>query len=198
MRTLSKFVETKILRNLVQMFKAKKILSIVFTILALNLVFISCKKDKDQTSTTPAIEYKDFVKFSSGDSAQIVIHFVDGDGNIGNDFPSTEQCADNDFLYYNLRAYYMFKNASGNFDYLIMPRTGADTICRKFDTLQSSAIVPNIEPVGQNKYLEGDIKVTLNSPYYNPLHTIIRYRIFLFDKNGNRSNEIFTPEITVP
>lgn len=185
------------MRNLVQMFKAKKILSIVFTTLFLSLVFISCKKDKTETSTTPVIEYKDFVKFST-DSAQIVIHFVDGDGNIGNNDPDTAKCADNNYLYYNLRAYYMFKNGSGNFDYLIMPRTGADTICRKFDTIQSSAIIPDIEPVGQNKYLEGDIKVTLNAPYYNPLHTAIRYRIFIFDKSGNRSNEILTPEITVP
>lgn len=188
-------MDTKILRNLVQMFKAKKILSIVFTTFCLNLVFTSCKKDKNQTSTTPAIEYKDFVKFST-DSAQIVIHFVDGDGNIGNNDPDTSHCADNNYLYYNLRAYYMFKNASGNFDYLIVP--GADTTCSMFDTIQSSAIIPDIEPVGQNKYLEGDIKVTLNAPYYNPLHTVIRYRIFIFDKSGNKSNEILTPEITVP
>jgi hypothetical protein len=173
--------------------KMIKITGHIFLFVIAFAFLFSCKKDnKDNEPGPPQISYKNFVKYGN-DSAHIVIHFKDGDGNIGNSFPSTDTCADNDYFYYNLRVYYQYDSA-GIFKYLTKQSTVPS--CRNVDTVQNSVIIPDIEPRGQNKFLEGDIIITLSVPYYRPQDETIHYVIFMFDKAKNKSNVITTPNIS--
>lgn len=142
---------------------------------------------------TPQIAYKDFIKYGK-DSAELLISFKDGDGDIGLDDKDTFPPFNDSSLYYhNFFLKYLYKNDEGEFvPYYDVNSNTPDTIYYKYR-------IPNITPVGQNKVLDGNISVRLFAPFV-PLftsHKSYRYDIWIYDRSLKKSNVISTPELTV-
>ena len=156
----------------------------IFVLSAVCLLFASsCVKEKN-FPTTPSIEFVEFVKYSD-DSADCIISFKDGDGDIG--ILEGDTASDDD---YKLK--YLYKGSDGFFH----PYDAIDSTA-VMDTLFYSYRVPNITPQGQYKALEGTIKAKLRSaPLYVPAHTTVKFEIRLRDRSGNYSNIVTSNEIT--
>jgi hypothetical protein len=160
-----------------------------FTSISLGLilgatVLSSCVKEKDFPDE-PVIEFKEYLSYGP-DSADCIIKFKDGDGDIG--LLAGDSIAD-------LRFKYFYKDTlSGQFlayDYSI-----ADTT---FDTLFYEYRCPNLTPDGQYKALDGEIKAKLRAaPLYGLGHTVVKFEITLRDRAGHVSNMVSTNEIVVP
>ena len=59
--------------------------------------------------------------------------------------------------------------------------------------------IPVLTPTGKNKALKGNISVTIEPSYYNPISPdsdTIKYIITLVDRDFNESNTVESPEIT--
>jgi hypothetical protein len=148
----------------------------------------SCIK-KDEYSPVPSIEFKDFVKRGT-DSADFIITFKDGDGDIGlNQWDTTGSYSSTSPYYYNLVMKYFYKKSDGTFEQFVLP--GGDTLVYSYR-------MPDITPQGQNKALSGEIMVNMLAPYYYPGHTTIRFDVYIYDRELNKSNVVTTPEIIVP
>ncbi len=157
------------------------------------LLSTSCLKDSRNIPNTPAIEFADFVKLAN-DSADFSFTFKDGDGNIGlraND--TSGQFSINNAggeYYYNLHMIYYFKDVDGKFKRYFNVNTN--------DSQRITARIPDIQPVGQNKILDGTIKFRIDPPYWFPSHTTIKFDAYIYDRDLNKSNVITSPEITTP
>lgn len=137
----------------------------------------SCVK-KTTYNTVPEIEYQAFYPFE-GDSADIQVKFTDGDGDIGvSDGDSTKTFWVN----------YYYK----------------DTVTNKYvgyyrplfnDTLKTGYIVKAPSDSYKGKPISGEISVRLQQMRHSKKIKNIKYVIYLFDANGNKSNVLTTPEI---
>src|SRR5688572_4520553 len=143
-----------------------KLLATVLLISA-GSAFFSCIKKKEYP-IVPLIEYKDLIRYGK-DSADVVFTFKDGDGDIGYDQKDTFPPFNPSSVYYsNFYMRYLYKNSAGDFVeyvYLVPP------LHKVKDTLNWAYRIPNITPNGQNKVLDGEIKVRLYAPYFEHTHT---------------------------
>lgn len=145
------------------------------------LLFVySCIK-KTTYSTVPEIEYKNFVP-NTDESAEISIKFKDGDGDIGTAGNDTTR---------NLWVNYYYK----------------DTVSLKYvafcfgcgtDSLKTAYVVKQTEGSYQGKPISGELSVKLQQYRHSKKIKNIKYVIYLYDKAGNKSNVITTPELIVP
>jgi hypothetical protein len=162
----------------------------VFAVIMLATILTACLKRQDYPPT-PAIEYTDF-KMYGQDSAELVLHFTDGDGDIGLDEDDTTgSFAPDQPYYYNFVATYFYKDTSGLFVPFDEKPSSPDTL----DTLRYRYRIPNITPEGQNKVLDGDMIIKFRYPYYGPGHTAFKYEIYIYDRSLQKSNVIVSPEI---
>lgn len=172
---------------------SKTKISVVF-ILSQLILLSSCLKVETYPNE-PTIEYKSFEVFQ--DSAIVTISFTDGNGDIGLETGDTlGNFAPDSFFYYNAYLeYYEFMNGE-------WVKGTADPAGNNFptsDTIVFSNRLPNITPIGQNKALKGDIKLTLEPNYFNPISNYndsIKYKIFIIDRALNISNTVETEIIT--
>lgn len=140
----------------------------------------ACIKRKTY-SNTPEIEYKAFYPYP-GDSADFVIKFNDGDGDIGTDDGDTTKT-----FYVN---YYYKDTVTGKYVGYFSPFLN--------DTLRTGYIIkkPSNEYLG--KPISGEISVRLQQYRHSKKIKHVKYVTYLFDKKGKKSNVVTTPEITVP
>lgn len=159
---------------------------------AILIIFLyGCIKPGD-TPDIPAIKYKDFVTFGK-DSAYFYFTFKDGDGDIGLDNGDTNAPFNSGSKYYdNLIMTYYYKETDGSFHKYFNPQPTVN------DTQTFKYRIPNITPVGQNKILDGEIRVWIDWPYSFFGHKTIKFDAFIYDRALNKSNVINTSEITVP
>lgn len=154
-------------------------LKYLFLTSIVTLVFYSCVK-KTTYPTTPVIEYSAFYPFI-GDSAVMEIKFTDGDGDIGvSDSDSTR----------TFWVTYYYK----------------DTITQKYvgyyrplfnDTLKTGYIVKEPTDSYKGKPISGEISVKLQQLRHSKKIKQVKYVIYLFDKAGNKSNIVTTPEFYI-
>lgn len=146
----------------------------------LGMIVLSCVK-KTTYPKDPQIEYKDFFPFP-GDSGEIQIKFTDGDGNIGVSAEDTTR---------TLFVTYYYK----------------DTISQKYvgyysqifnDTLRTGYVVRAPEDSYQGKPISGEVSVRLQQYRHSKKIKNVKYVIYLYDKDGNKSNVVTTPELSVP
>lgn len=170
--------------------KAKIIVVFVIS----HLILISSCLKVETYPNKPQIEYKSFEVKSNG--AEITISFTDGDGDIGlNTSDTIGKFEPNSFYYYNAYLEY-YEKMNGEW-----VKGTADPSGNNFPTADSIVFknrLPNITPVGQNKALKGDIKLTLEPNYYNPISNYrdsIKYKIFIIDRALNISNKVETEVI---
>ena len=148
----------------------------LFLLSFLTIIFHSCVK-KETYPTSPVIEYSALYPYL-GDSAIIQIKFTDGYGDIGvSGFDSTR----------TLWITYYYK----------------DTITQKFigyyrsefnDTLKTGYIVNEPSDSYKGKPISGEISVKMQQLRHSKKIKNIKYVIYLFDKAGNKSNIVTTPE----
>ena len=144
----------------------------------------SCVKEKD-FPVEPTITFLYYSAYTN-DSADCVIAFKDGDGDVG--ILDGDETTPND---YTLK--YLYKDTDGTFKPF-----DSNTATPAMDTLFYSYRVPNLTPEGQYKSLDGEIRAKLRAaPLYYPLHTIVKFEITLRDRAGHVSNRVMTSEITV-
>jgi hypothetical protein len=157
----------------------KHIVPVLFSCL---LILSACVKEKN-FPPEPKIEFLRYDAFGT-DSANCVISFKDGDGDIG--IVDGDTVSADDF-----QMKYLYKGTDGQFH----PFDAIDSTAA-MDTLFYSYRVPDITPEGQYKALEGEIKAKLRShPLYFPGHTDIRFEIRLRDRAGNWSNIVTSSDI---
>ncbi len=165
--------------------KEMKDYKFIASVLLLSLTLLpSCVKEKD-FPIEPTIEFLYYEAYTN-DSADCVIAFKDGDGDIG--IMDGDETTPND---YKLK--YLYKDTDGSFK----PFDAIDSTAA-MDTLFYSYRVPNLTPEGQYKALDGEIRAKLRAaPLYYPLHTTVKFEITLRDRAGHISNKVTTSEITV-
>ena len=161
---------------------------VLFIILASAM---SCVKEK-QFPREPVIEFSDFISYvgalNTVDSADCIIKFTDGDGDVGLFEGDTISPA-------NLRMKYLYKNLT---DGKFYPMDAIDSTT-VLDTLFFDYRIPSLTPDGQYKALDGTIKTKLRtSPVFFPGHKVVKFEIVLTDRAGNKSNMIYTNEINIP
>lgn len=144
-------------------------------------VFYACVK-KTTYPTTPEIEYKAFYPFV-GDSADLQIKFKDGDGDIGVSQSDSTR---------TLWAIYYYKDT-------VTQKYRAYTPCpNNCDTLRTGYIVKSPSDSYKGKPISGEISVRLQQFRHSKKIKNVKYVIYLFDKAGNKSNVITSPELIVP
>lgn len=157
------------------------------------LLLASCRKEK-QFPDEPVISFIEFiqVKDAAGkDSAGVLrLRFTDGDGDIGltekDTFPPFNKGS---LYYYNFFISY-FEKQNGTFVKVVVP-----PVVPGADTLTGNGRIPYIPAIGQDKALEGEIRMELftNNPFSS--YDTIRYEVSICDRALNRSNMVTTPEI---
>ncbi len=158
----------------------KSFINYLFIFGIVSVVICSCVK-KTTYPKDPQIEYKDFFPFA-GDSGEIQIKFTDGDGNIG---AQEEDTTRNLFVTY----YYL--------DTITNAYTGFyDTNFN--DTLRTGYVVRAPADSYEGKPISGEVSVRLQQYRHSKKIKNVKYVIYLFDKEGNKSNVVTTPELSVP
>lgn len=156
-------------------------------------VFIlpSCLK-RDEFSDIPIIEYKSISQFEN--SLIVRFSFTDGNGDIGlkedEDYYPFGPC---DPHYKNL-VVDPYRTVEGEFILarkVVPSDCGPDSITT-FDTVGYDQRIKYIVPETRDKTLEGDIEVTLNEVLEEFPNDTIKFKLRLYDRALNASNEIET------
>lgn len=161
--------------------KYTKFIAVLFLLSV--IIIPSCVKEKE-FPPIPAITFLHYDAYAP-DSADCVIAFKDGDGDIG--ILESDATTPND---YQLK--YLYKDLLTG---VFLPYD-SNLATPEMDTLFYSYRVPNLTPDGQYKALDGEIRAKLRAaPIYHPAHSIVKFEIFLRDRAGNVSNRVMTNEI---
>jgi hypothetical protein len=129
------------------------------------LLALGCRKKAPDYPVIPSIEYKGIQRNSDGSIVK-KYYFRDGDADVG--FPSSE-----------IHSFY----------FTIYVKNGM-----AWDSVGASDYpVPFMEDVTHRKVYEGEIDVNIPAPAIEPPAT--KYRCYLIDRAGHRSNTVETPEL---
>lgn len=150
------------------------------------VLFTACVK-KENIPATPVLTFNSFTQYLSGnaDSAVMQVNFTDGNGNIG--YLGNPADAQPNFFIFQLWD-------SSNHWVPFYGDTGASTFSYK---------IPNLTPSGSNKSLTGIIKIRM-IPYLAPnIKSLshgdtIKFNVWLFDRDGVKSNVLTTPTFYIP
>lgn len=162
----------------------------------LGLLYASCVK-KENYPDIPAITYNSFTTYCDAvvptktDSAFLRVNFTDGNGDIG--YPAGQEGVAPDFFIIPMN----LNTLTGKYDTIVIPssNTGNDT------TLSFSYQIPNITPTGSDKELNGIIQINLENaisvitevPIPNHNVNSLQFKVWMFDRAGNKSNVLITP-----
>lgn len=137
----------------------------------------------------PLIEFHSFDLTPAG-GRELVIGFSDGDGNVG--------LAQGDTLapfcptcehHQNLKCEYQEWRDTAWVEIGLNPDAGQIPFYYR---------VPPAAPTGQNPAQSGTIAIAMNSWHLNSPYDSMRFRIQLFDRDLNASNQVFTPGTLKP
>ena len=137
----------------------------------------------------PIIEFQSF-DLSAGGGRELVIGFSDGDGNVGLGQADTLApfCPTCEF-HQNLKCEYQEWRDTAWVEIELNPDAGQIPFYYR---------VPPAAPTGQNPAQNGTISIDMNSWYLNSPYDSMRFRITLYDRDLNASNEAFTPATPKP
>jgi len=152
----------------------------LFLILALIAGFFACVKKKTY-SQNPEIEFKSFLPFS-GDSADMVIGFSDGDGDIGAKTGDTTK---------NLYLNYYYKDS-------ITQKYVAFFDAFNNDSLRTGYTIRKPSDSYEGKSISGEVSVRISKYRHSKKIKAIKYVMYMYDNKGNKSNIITSPELLVP
>ena len=145
--------------------------------------FFSCVKKKTYEQS-PQIEFKDFIPFT-GDSADMVVSFSDGDGDIGKASGDSTQ---------NLWINYYYKDSVTG-KYVALPDQFSPG---GSDSIKTGYIIRKPIDNYEGKPISGEVAVRISKYRHSKKIKALRYVIYMYDNKGNKSNVITTPELFVP
>jgi hypothetical protein len=167
-------------------FKIQRMKSVIITgtIILICIFDYSCKKI-EKLPVTPEITFTSFKVFDTTDilgnqgrAGRLKFYFVDGDGDLGLDPPTTEgQDSTNLFLK-------LYRVTNG----VLVPAADNDIL------KPSDYRIPYLQTIGQNNALKGTISVTFLYLFYSPADTI-KYEFYIKDRALHVSNTLTTCEI---
>ena len=152
------------------------------------LVWTGCLPDPAYPDE-PEVTFVSFELQADG-SRELIIQFTDGDGDLGLSQADTMPpfCASCDF-HQNLHCDYQEWRNGDWFEIFLDPNAGQIPFYYR---------VPNAQPSGQEPALNGTIAVDMSTWYLSSSYDSLRFRITLFDRALNASNEVFTPPLLKP
>jgi hypothetical protein len=163
----------------------------VFLVLGCATVFgLSRCLPEPNLPDNPLIEFQSFELNADG-SRELVITFTDGDGDVGlaqNDTLAPHFCADCEY-HYNLKCEYQELQGGTWVQIDLDPDAGQIPFYYR---------VPPAIPTGDNPALDGTIAIAMNSWSLTSAYDSLRFRITLFDRSLNESNETFTNLVLKP
>lgn len=149
--------------------------------IAISIVTYGCVK-KTSYPTIPEIEYQAFYPYI-GDSADLQIKFIDGDGDIG--AGQTDSVKNFYYTYY-------YKDSVDN-----KYKAYFDNFTN--DTLRTSYTIKAPDSGNYNgKPISGEISIRLQQFRHIAQIKQVKYVFYLIDGAGNKSNIVSSPEISVP
>jgi len=137
----------------------------------------------------PAITFQSF-ELTPGNGRELVIGFSDGDGNVGLAQGDTLPpfCASCEH-HQNLKFEYQELRNGEWTEITLNPDAGQIPFYYR---------VPPAAPTGQNQAQNGTIAIDMNSWYLTSNYDTLRFRITLYDRDLNASNEVYTNPVTKP
>jgi len=171
----------------------KHISKIVIILLAFWMLCPSCKK-KEEFPVVPKIEFKEFTKWSNGNTdtaLTMVISFTDGDGDIGLGDDTMPPFNPHGRYYYNYIITYMEKK-SGQWKYYLV----FNSATQQYDTVNFNSRIPSLTPDGGNQSIKGEIELMMK--ILRPVdaaYDTVRFDAFIYDRAFHKSNVIRTPEV---
>lgn len=165
--------------------RCKRIIRQAFLLVLTGALFQACYKP-EEFPDEPRLSFKKFEK-GKDDKAYLTVSFTDGDGNVGLEKEDTTGKFSPDSRYhYNLFLEYYEKQ-------------NGDWVKRDLEPPFYYRIPP-LEPEGQSKALEGDIRVELSPTYFDPTssYDTIKYKVRLADRDLNESDPVETDPIVTP
>jgi hypothetical protein len=163
-----------------------------FAFLSVVAVFLLAGCIKDESfPNEPAIEFNQYIRYGN-DSAEFVINFTDGDGDLGLSSKDTNSPFHQGGNYhFNLRLKYLYLDtATGQWVPFVtnFPNNG--------DLLEWNFRFPRVLKKDNSKAVKGEIHSRMYAPYYVPGHTKYRFECFIYDRALNKSNVITSPPFT--
>lgn len=153
------------------------------------ILLLACKKE-EKFPNTPAIEFVSLTKIDNGthidQRATLVLHFQDGDGDIGlNSTDITPPFDTSSVYYYNFFIDY-YKKVNGEFEKI------------EFEEISFNQRIPRLSETLPES-IEGDISLNLdiNSYDLSTTYDTIRFQCYIVDRELNHSNIVTTPELVV-
>ncbi len=154
-----------------------------YLVLAVALVVgvTSCAKKK-MYPIVPEIGYKGFTPYSDG-SADLVINFTDGDGDIGN--ASINDPTENLFV-----TYYYKDPLTGKYTPFFSSAVNGPLI--------TGYVVRSPTESYKGKPISGEYSIRLQQYRHSVQVKQLKYVVMMYDNAGNKSNVLTTDEINVP
>ena len=153
----------------------------VLMFVGLMACFYACVKKK-KFSQSPEIEFKSFNPYGTTDTADLIIGFSDGDGDIGRE---KEDKTTNLFI-----TYYRFRTDSSRWEAIYDPFNK--------DTIRIPYTIRKPTDDYSGKPISGEVAVKLNQYRYSKNDKRIKYVMYMIDNGDHRSNLLVTPELQVP
>lgn len=162
-------------------------------------LLFSCRKFEEYP-IEPVITFDNFTLLLNSQTGTtergvLSIGYTDGDGDLGLNTSDTLPPFDrNGNYYYNIIVKY-YERQNGTFVEVPLLSWNPDT--QKYDTITFNGRFPNLTPEHGNKAIKGVIQDTLY--VNNPLSDFdtIKYKVSIYDRALNKSNEVETSEIVV-
>jgi hypothetical protein len=139
----------------------------------------------------PEIKFVSFTQ-NQGSGAELVISFIDGDGDIGLSQGDTTGvfCSDTCEFHWNLFCEY-YELQDGVWEHLYIDWTDDNAIPFYFR-------VPDVSPTGQNPALVGEIALDLNDYFLFSDYDTARFEVKLVDRALHQSNVVVTKTFVKP
>ena len=159
-------------------------------ILGLSLSLFSCVK-RDTITSIPTLSYEDFTAVDEN-TAYLTINYTDGDGDI---------FAEEDVKDPNFFAWFYFKDTDGEFKPALWPLAipnppKPDTII--YNNRPLSYTIERPSELSKNQPIKGRITITMIGWRSDSKYKNFKYKIYMIDQKGNKTEEIFTPETITP
>ncbi len=143
--------------------------------------FFACVKKKTY-SQSPEISFISFHPYGLTDTADMVIGFSDGDGDIGKE--------KEDKTYNLFTTFYYFDTVANKFTALYIPAA--------LDTLRVPYTIRKPVDDYEGKSISGEVSIKMNGYRGSKTRKRIKYVIYMNDNAGHQSNILVTPELQVP
>ena len=152
-----------------------------FTLTLLLGCLFACVKKKS-FSQSPEIEYKSFFPYGLTDTADLVLGFSDGDGDIGKD---KEDKTNNLFM-----TFYFFDT--------VIQKFRADYNAILLDTVRIPYTIRKPIDDYNGKPISGEVAIKINGYRGSKTRKRIKYVVYMLDNANHMSNLLTTPELNVP